>query len=326
VTVRTTPVHGITDTAPAAVWEDAFPVGNGRHGALVHGGLREESVVVTHHHLVQPGRPYRVPDLAGRLDRVRDLLLAGESASALALFTDGWPDQPPRAFHPAFAVRLTEPLAPATATVPDGYRRSLNYRTGIAVTSWPGRERSCFVSRTRDMVVQRVAATDGAALELDVRVDVALPGAPPGLRTSSQVHQRAAGDVLIVTRVEYPEPGSGGYAGVTRVVAGPGGDVLGTAAGVRVSGAREVTLLTRVAPFRDAVAGVNSVVAGVNSAVAGLPADWGQLCTEHARRHAAAYRDVRLDLGAPAADRALPVGELLARQAAQLDRPLPTLL
>jgi hypothetical protein len=27
----------LVDTAPAGCWQDAFPVGNGRHGALVHG-------------------------------------------------------------------------------------------------------------------------------------------------------------------------------------------------------------------------------------------------------------------------------------------------
>ncbi len=50
------------------------------------------------------------------------------------------------------------------------------------------------------------------------------------------------------------------------------------------------------------------------------------LLAEHARAHAAAFGDVALDLGVDAAERRLPVGELLARQAARPDRPLPALL
>jgi hypothetical protein len=86
----------LVDIAPADCWEDGFPVGNGRHGALVHGRPGAERVVVTHHNLTWPDAPaapgYSVPpDLAGRLPRVRDLLLAGESRRALELFTGDWP-------------------------------------------------------------------------------------------------------------------------------------------------------------------------------------------------------------------------------------------
>ena len=327
---------GIYDTIPADRWEDAFPVGNGRHGALVLGGPREESVIVTHHLLVRPdadGPPESArpapPELAGRLERVRDLLLAGDSAHALELFTGDWPGHSPRPFHPAFAIRLRDELTPVG--VPEGYRRSLNYRTGVAAATWPGRHRICFASRARDIVVQQLVATDGAPLDLAVGIDVMLPGAPPGLHVSGRPHELAAGDVLIVTCVAYPGPGpgpgpgSGGYIGVTRVVAGPGGRVLGAPDGVRVAGGRELTLMTRVAPFSDAaelgVARVGAVVA-----VASLPANQHQLLTEHARRHAVAYRNVRLDLDVPPAERALPVSELLRRQAAQPDRPLPALV
>ncbi|HEX6524546.1 MAG TPA: glycoside hydrolase N-terminal domain-containing protein [Streptosporangiaceae bacterium] len=304
---------GIHDSIPADCWEDAFPVGNGRHGALVWGGLREETVIVTHHHLVwsaapgsaaEPSDPYGPPDLSGRLEEVRDLLLAGDSSGALDRFTAGWPRRDPLSFHPAFAVRLCDASAPAE--VPDGYRRSLNYRTGVAVVSWPGRRRCCFVSRARDIVVQHI--TGAVPLDLIVSVDAELPGAPPGLRVSSQVDGATGGEARLVTTVTYPD--GGGYVGITRVVAGPDGLVAVRPGGdVHVTGGSELTLLTQVAS--DPPDG---------------PVDPRQLLVEHARLHAAAYGDVRLDLGASAEDRELSVGELLARQAAQPDRPLPALL
>ena len=237
----------IFDTAPADCWEDAFPVGNGRHGALVWGPPGAESAVVTHHHLVWPDAvdtPSGPPDLAGRLEEVRDLLLAGQSRRALELFTGDWPHHHPRPFHPAFAVTVTDDEGPAK--VPDGYRRSLNYRAGVAVTTWPGRRHTHFASRARDLVVQQVTS---APCDLVVDVDARLPGAPAGLRVTGHVDERAPGDALIVTTVEYP--GNGGYVGVTRVVADPGdGLTLLPAHRVRAARCRRLTLLTRVAPFR----------------------------------------------------------------------------
>jgi alpha-L-fucosidase 2 len=321
----------LVDTAPAGRWEDAFPVGNGRHGALVHGRPGAESTVVTHHQLTWPDAPRGPaaagpPDLASRLPRVRDLLLAGESGRALELFTHDWPRYHPRPFHPAFAIVLRpEPMA--ADTVPDGYRRTLSFRAGVAVSRWPGaliRRHACFVSRVRDLVVQQVSGGPrwGAVVEVDAR----LPGAPAGLRVTGQVRQHAPGDAVIVTTAEYPA-GPGGYVGVTRVTAAPGGtvSVLAGPSALRVAGGRELTLLTRVEAFPDA-AGIGAARARAVAAVVDAPAGPRRLLAEHARAHARAFGEVALDLGASAADRGLPVGELLARQAACPGQPLPALL
>ncbi len=341
---RDSAAGGITDTAPADRWEDAFPVGNGRHGALVSAQQGAASVIVTHHHLAWPdaAAPPGPPDLAGRLEEVRDLLLAGESWRALELFTGDWPRYRPRPFHPAFAVRLGDGEAPADGTpadgtpadgtpadgtpaaVPDGYRRSLNYRTGVAVAAWPGHRHTCFVSRTRDIVVQHLS---GTPRDLNVEVDARLPGAPPGLRVTGHVCERAAGDALIVTTVEYPGLAADGYVGATRVVADPGDGVTAIGGrGVRAARCRKLTVLTRVEVFRD-TAELGAARCRAMAAVTGAPVyQRGLLLAEHAREHAAAFGDVRLDLAGQAADRARSVGELLARQAALPDRPLPALL
>jgi alpha-L-fucosidase 2 len=324
---------GIIDTAPADCWEDAFPVGNGTHGALVWGPPGAERAVVTHHHLAWPDAvaPPGPPDLAARLDEVRDLLLAGQSRRALELFTGDWPRHHPRPFHPAFAVTVTDDRTPAPAqgAAPDGYRRSLNYRTGVAVTTWPGRRHTHFASRVRDLVVQQVTS---APCDLVVGVDARLPGAPPGLRVTGHAHERAAGDAIIVTTVEYPEPARDGYVGVTRIVADPGDGLTvlparrGASAAWRATRCRELRLLTRVEPFRDA-AELGAARARGLAAVTRAPVQARRLLlAEHARQHAAAFGNVALDLGATARDRALSVGELLDTQAAQPGQPPPALL
>jgi alpha-L-fucosidase 2 len=345
----------LIDTAPADCWEDAFPVGNGRHGALVHGRPGVERVVVTHHNLTWPDAPVAVlpdtvlrdtvgpPDLAGLLPRVRDLLLAGESRRALELFTGDWPGCHPRPFHPALAIVLRR-AAPSPShgnSLPDGYRRMLSYRAGVAVTRWPGHRRACFASRVRDLVVQQVAGTtlDDAVVEVDAR----LPGAPAGLRVTGQVRSHAPGDAVIETTVRYPACDEG-YVAATRVTAYGGSGATGGRGttsivgehAVRVTGYGLLTVLTRVEAFRGpaaigpaaiGAAGIGAARARALAAVNAVPARESRpLLAEHARAHAAAFGDVSLDLCVDAADRRLPVGEILARQAQQPDHPLPVLL
>jgi hypothetical protein len=320
------------DDAPARVWTDAFCVGNGRHGALVFGDPYDETVIVNHHALTwpdaaQPPAGGTPPRLAGHMDAGRDLLLAGQPERALALLTDGWPCYHPRRFHPAFAVRLRAHGA-GRQRLPDGYLRTLDYRRGVAAAAWRDPllwRRTCFVSREHDAVVQQMTAPAGSALDLVIEHDVRLDGSPPGLRVEAQASTQAPGEAVVTVRVRYPDPSAGrpghdGYAGRTRIVAFGGECCLtsGASADVRVTGCRELVLLTRVVPCAT---GEDTL-----AAVSQLPADHDVLLAGHVERHAAAYGEVSLDLGADAAERALPVQALLARQAAQPDRPLPALL
>ena len=294
----------LIDIAPADSWEDGFLVGNGRHGALVHGRPGAERVVVTHHDLTWPdattGGP---PDLADRLPRVRELLLAGESGRALELFTGGWPAYHPRPFHPALAivVRL-DPSSPDAR--PDGYRRTLSYRAGVAVTRWRSRRHACFVSRVRDLVVQQV--TGATPWDAVVETDARLPGAPAGLRVGGQVRSRAPGDAVIETTVRYPA-GDEGYVVVTRVTATAGQRTTSSVGehAVRVTGGGDLVVLSRVEAF-DRAAGIGAARARALAAVCAVPASEPRpLLAEHARAHAAAIGDVTLDLGVDAAERRL---------------------
>jgi hypothetical protein len=328
-------------------------VGNGRHGALVFGDPRDETVIVNHHGLTwpdaaQPPAGGTPPPLAGRLEAVRDLLLAGQPEQALALLSDGWPGYHPRRFHPAFAVRLRPGGTDAGGHgLPDGYLRTLDYRTGVAAVAWRDQDgrtwrRACFASRAHDAVVQRVTAPAGSALDVVVEHDIRLDGAPPGLDIAIRAIGATPAEAVVIARVRYPDPagareagageagageaGAGeGYAGVTRVIAAGGRcRTVGAGGDVRVSGCRELLLLTRVGPVTRA--GPDATAEDLLAAVSRLPADAGDLLGGHAELHARAFGDVTLDLAAAAAERALPAGALLGRQAARPDRPLPALL
>ena len=293
-------VHG-----PATRWEDAFLTGNGRHGALVLGGPRDETVVVTHHDLVLPNGTagVRAPDIGHRLEAVRDLVLAGRGDEALRAFTDGRPLLAVQPFHPAFALRLR---LPGPATVPLDHERVLDLATGVATARWTGVDGAwrtdCFVSRVDDVVVLRVLRPPGSAGEPgrwdDVRLalDPWLPGAPCGLRVHPEVRAAALATGVRAVQVTYPRAGAApGYAGATRVAVH--GD--------------EAVLLTRVARSRGA--SLQDAEAGCRAALAALDPGYAGLLDRHAVRHRPTAERVTLDLDVDPGLRALPVPELLDR-------------
>lgn len=82
---------------PAREWTEALPVGNGRLGAMVFGGVQEELIQLNESSLWSGGPIPKVinPDAASHLSEIRKVLLEGDfdKASVLAkkmqgLFTE----------------------------------------------------------------------------------------------------------------------------------------------------------------------------------------------------------------------------------------------
>ncbi|WP_051828165.1 glycosyl hydrolase family 95 catalytic domain-containing protein [Streptomyces bicolor] len=295
----TAPVHGTWEPAPAGRWEDAFLSGNGRHGVMVFGDPNDDRVIVNHHTLVRPngGEHARPPALAAELPSLQDKLLAGD-VTAAERFTDGRELQWVQPFHPAFQIRLRRPAADTS-----GYRRSVDFATGIThaqCTDWSSR---VFVSRADDVVVQQVEAAD-----LVVTLDHRLPGAPAALMVGQSI-VRASEGALLTLRVRYPDSDRA-YTGMTLVVP-TGGRTALVPPGARVTGAASVLLLTRVVRHIGELDTATHV-----EALHDLLTESGafaHLLDRHTLLHRAAYERVTLDLCANPAERALPGSELVSR-------------
>ncbi|MFB7591687.1 glycoside hydrolase N-terminal domain-containing protein [Streptomyces sp. NPDC056169] len=305
-------IHGTWEPAPAARWEDAFLTGNGRHGALVFGDPQDDRVIVTHHTLVRPNNDpadTAPPRLAAALPALQDALLAGD-ANAAEHFTDDRPLRWVRPFHPAFRTRIRRgPFGNGVAT-----RRSVDFTTGV-VTGVSGERRSeVFVSRADDVLVQYVAQS-GPVVEVDL--DHRLPGVPAALDVGRGIAS-ARRETVLTLRARYPES-SLGYTGLTLVL-GDAGRTTVTASGVRIEGARRLLLLTRVrrherATETDTARETEALraLAALAGATDDLPGMYARLLARHTALHGPAYGRVALDLGADAAERALPGSALLGR-------------
>ena len=82
--------------APALGWTDALPLGNGRLGGMVHGGVGREEVQLNEATLWSGG-PYQPVNATAlpNLGKVRDLVLAGRYAEAEALANENLLARPP---------------------------------------------------------------------------------------------------------------------------------------------------------------------------------------------------------------------------------------
>ena len=68
---------------PAKEWIEALPVGNGRLGAMVFGGIAKEQIQLNEDTIWSGGRAYPAPAGAGKaLPEIRQLLFDGKYAEA----------------------------------------------------------------------------------------------------------------------------------------------------------------------------------------------------------------------------------------------------
>lgn len=120
---------------PAVAWEDALPIGSGRLGAMVFGGVPDERIQFNEDTL-WTGQPHNY-DRAGAgdvLPEIRQLVFTGKVNEAADLARKKFLSDPVRqkAYQPFGDIHLHFPGQTAVT----GYRRQLDLDTAIARTSY----------------------------------------------------------------------------------------------------------------------------------------------------------------------------------------------
>ena len=180
---------------PAGKWEEALPIGNGRLGAMIFGGLERERIALNQDSIWYGGPVDRVnPDARKNLDRVRSLLLEGKIPQAeelLCLAFSGTPqgERPYQALgdleffyrdvkpgeksdeKPDEEKCLTKDKNPEDAY--RAYRRELDLEKGIVREEYciAGRKmkKEYFASYPHGLIVIRMQAEEGG-ISLDARL------------------------------------------------------------------------------------------------------------------------------------------------------------
>ncbi len=318
-------------TRPAAEWVEALPVGNGRLGAMVFGGIHQERIQLNEDTL-WAGGPYDPsnPEALGALPEVRRLIAAGGYAAAQNLTQEKLMAHPIRQmpYQTVGDLMITFPGSDAALN----YRRELNLDTAVAKTGFTigagpwavTHVREVFASAVDQVIVVRLTAGQSSRPGQGGPLYFTL-----GAQSPQQANSRTEGDdgLILEGRNGDAENIAGALKFQAKVkVIVEGGSVRADGQQLHVSGARSAVLLVAVATSFRRYDDVSGDPAALNQAtlraVAGKTYD--QLLAAHTAEHQRLFRRVALDLGrTPAAD--LPTDERVRRFATDSDPALAAL-
>jgi alpha-L-fucosidase 2 len=249
----------LTYDKPASRWTEALPVGNGRIGAMVFGGIEDERLQINEDTLWGGGpHDYTDPGAYTRLDEIRQLIFAGKVAEAEKL-SEGLMGRPKllMPYQPFCDLRLH---VPGHGNV-TGYSRQLHLDDAIADTSYTigstTFRREVFASFPDQVLVVRFTASRPGQITFGVGLDSPQPGTrtestgPDTLQLTGQIQPRQ--NPARSWTGSWDQPGMR-FAAVLKVLV-EGGSVRSADGRLEASGANSATIVfsnaTSFRSFRD---------------------------------------------------------------------------
>lgn len=326
------PVLRLWFEEPAASWNHALPVGNGRLGAMVFGGIERERIQLNEETLWSGGPYDPVVDGAHEaLPEIRRHLFRGEFEQAHDLFGRTMMGVP-------YEMMKYQPFAdlwldfPGHAQATD-YTRELDLADGVAsvtyVVDGTRYRREVFASAVDQVVAVRITADRPGAVTMSANLHGArnpahsnygtdyflMDGIPPG---DLRVTGKSSDYLGIEGRLRYEGRVRARVQGGTSEV---------DYRTLRVEGADEVVLLfaaaTSFVNYRDVSADPAARVHAVLAAVGDRP--WAAMRADHVREHRSWFNRVELNLGPPTTASTLPTDERIEQFATHPDPGLAAL-
>lgn len=314
----------------AKAWTEALPLGNGRLGAMVFGGVTEERLQINEATLWGGGpHDYSNPAARSTLPRLRELIFAGQHAEAERLAGEmmGSPAllMP---YQPFCDLRLGfAHLGAAT-----NYRRSLSLDEAVASVAYEVDgvrfKREIFASYPDQMIVLRLTADRPGSHTLTIGLDTPQPGAnlsmpeSNGLLLTGQIQPRT--NPLNSWVGSWDKPGLR-YAGYVKAEA-EGGQVGRQGDRLHIVGADAVTILLRGATNFGTYRSMAKAdpAAPLLQAEAARSKNAAALRAAHVQDYQTLFHRVQLDLG-PGARQDIPTNQRIRNAAAALDPSLAAL-
>lgn len=284
---------------PAKAWVEALPVGSGRLGAMVFGGVAAERLQLNENTL-WGGGPYDPvnPKAAAALPEIRRLIDAGDYARATGLANAKFMANPLRqmSYQTLGDLQLTFPGLPQTA---QGYVRDLDLDAATARVRFShagvAHVREIIASAPDQVIAVRLGADRPGAISVDLAFD-------SPLKSSVSVEK---GDTLVLSG---RNAGQHGIASALTVdcrvkVMARGGKVIPSETGLSVRDADEVLLLMAAATSYRRFDDVSGDPAAEDRArlTKASRKPWSKLLAAHQADHRRLFRAVSVDFGATAA-------------------------
>ena len=279
---------------PAEAWTEALPLGNGRIGAMVFGGVARERLQLNEDTL-WAGGPYdpSSPEALAALPRVRELIAAGRYSEAQALADEKMMARPLR--MPSYQTIGDLMLTYAPSSFAENYVRQLDLDEAISRVSFRRDDteywRETFASAPDQVLVQHIKSDKPAAVSFGATFETPMPG---------DVSIDGEDLVLRGTNTSQHElPAALRYEARVRVIS-QGGTVRARDRGIVVEGADSAVVLVAMATsFRrfDDVSADPARQTRAQIAEASRKS-YEKLRDAHVRDHQRLFRRVSLDLGA----------------------------
>ena len=283
---------------PAASWNEALPIGNGRLGAMVFGGVQRERLQLNDDTVWAGERRDRMnPAAPGAVAEVRRLLLAGKAAEAEAL-ADKAIIATPRRMPPYQSLgNLT--IEFASPGNPSAYQRELDIDNAIARVQYDVDgttfTREVFSSAIDQAIVTRLTKSGRGKIAFTARLG----------RERDAVTRAAGTDRIVMQGQALPDPTSQRHAGerqtgarfvATLQAIAEGGRVHTDGDALVVEAADAVTLLLTAATD---VKSPNPAAAAARAIAAAARKPFARLRADHVADYQRLFRRVRLQLDAP---------------------------
>lgn len=312
-------------TKPAGKWLEALPLGNGRIGAMVYGGVSDERIQLNESTLWSGGpKDWNNPGALKVLPEIRKLIAAGKYAEAhemgkqmMGPFT--------QSYLPMGELLLSfegpDGAKPAEAPA---YRRSLDLDRGVAEVRYRIGDvtftREAFISHPDQVLVVRLTSSRPGALAFTARLGSRLRHRNGTLDGALVIDGKAPAHVdpnyYSRGKPVIDEPDGEGMTFQCRLRADADGKARVDADAIRVEGATTATLVLSAAtsfngiersPGKDGKA-PGPIAAGHLTAAAGK--SFAELLQAHVGDHRRLFRRFSVDLGpSPEGASALPTDD-----------------
>ena len=284
--------------APAATWNEALPLGNGRLGAMVFGGPGAERLQLNED-TIWDGRPdYMLqPKLKGIIPEIRRLIFDGKTDEALAYFkkeTGGMISR--RNTSEAYQTLGSLYLRFDGHDLPSSYRRSLSLEDAVATCEYVAGgvtyRREAFTSLADDVLVVRLTADRPASLTFAAFFD------SPQLRQANVSGEERDICLRGHAGIDHYSTGAIRYFSHLRAIS-DGGEFSTRDGTMFVKGATSVTLVFSAATsFRNWQDGSSGDEKGRCEALLGKACalDYETLRRRHVEKYRAQFGTCRLEL------------------------------
>lgn len=278
---------------PASRWLEALPIGNGRLGAMIFGGVAEERIALSES-TAWSGAPAADdvnPGALEHLGEIRRLLFAGKYSQARELCQKYL-----LAHAKSFGTNLPLPalqLSFGESAGSSGYRRSLNLDEAVARVEFHRRgtsfTREFLASHPEGLIAMRLTSSSPGGISL--RAAFGAIGIPAEVTVEDS-------NTLVLRGHAFERMHSNGREGVAVQIharfAAEGGRVSAGPQAVRVDGADAVTVLLAVATDYG---GADPALRCKRAVERASQRSYAELKRSHAADHQSLYRRVSLNLG-----------------------------